>query len=239
MPHSPDNSLMLNVRIGHGRGWSFTPLAGKRPILKAWQNAPRETLDQALAWAAQGNVGLRTGRISGVVVIDVDEGGSVESLALPSTITASTSGLNVIDIAAKKIIKTVPGRPHNYAISLDGKYLASTESTATDCNITPNDPGALVQFIDISTLLAGTPDPAKIVSLYQFIDPGFGGSHAAWDQTTGLFYYSVSDSTGQGWLYTLNTAKLSAATPTVDIVVNKAKIGWAPHGISYAGINGD
>lgn len=158
---------------------------------------------------------------------------------LPSTIAASTSGLNVIDIAAKKIIKTVPGRPHNYAISLDGKYLASTESTAADCNITPNDPGALVQFLDISTLLAGTPDPARIVSLYQFIQPGYGGSHAAWDQTTGLFYYSVSDSTGQGWLYTLNTAKLSAATPSVDIVVDKAKIGWAPHGISYAGINGD
>jgi hypothetical protein len=153
--------------------------------------------------------------------------------------TTSTSGLNVIDIAAKKIIKTVPGRPHNYTISPDAKYLSSTENPATDCDLTPGDPGSLVQFIDISTLLAATPDPAKIVSIYQFIQPGFGGSHAAWDQTTGLYYYSVSDTAGQGWLYVLNTANLSAATPSVSIVLDKAKIGWAPHGVSFAGINGD
>lgn len=151
----------------------------------------------------------------------------------------NTSGLNVIDITAKKIIANAPGRPHNYAISLDGKYLASTESAAADCNLTPGDPGSLVQFIDISTLLATTPDPTKIVSIDQFIKDGYGGSHASWDQTTGLFYYSVSDTTGQGWLYTLNTANLSAATPSVSVVGDKVKIGWAPHGVSFAGINGD
>ena len=158
---------------------------------------------------------------------------------LPATVTASTSGLNVIDIAANKIIKTVPGRPHNYTISLDSKYLSSTENPATNCDVTPGDPGSLVQFVDISTLLAATPDSAKIVSLYQFITPGYGGSHAAWDATTGLYYYSVSDATGQGWLYVLNTADLSAATPSVSVVVDKAKIGWAPHGVSFAGVNGD
>ena len=151
----------------------------------------------------------------------------------------STSGLNVIDVATKRIIKTVPGRPHNYTISLDAKYLSSTENPATNCDITPGDPGSLVQFIDISTLLTGTPDPAKIVSLYQFVTPGYGGSHAAWDATTGLYYYSVSDTAGQGWLYVLNTANLSAATPSVSVVVDKAKIGWAPHGFAFAGINGD
>ena len=92
MPAVQENPRISNVRLGHSLGWSFTPLAGKRPILKAWQSRPHEKLEQALAWAAQGNIGLRTGRISGVVVIDVDEGGSVESLSLLPTAAVRTGG---------------------------------------------------------------------------------------------------------------------------------------------------
>jgi len=92
MPGRSNNALVANVRLGYSLGWSFTPLAGKRPILKGWQKRSRETLVEALAWAAQGNVGLRTGRTSGVVVIDVDEGGVVESLGLPPTVTVRTGG---------------------------------------------------------------------------------------------------------------------------------------------------
>ena len=87
---NPDSSLAANVRLGHEQGWSFTPLAGKRPTLEGWQKRPRETLEGALAWAAQGNVGLRTGQASGVVVIDVDPGGDVSGLDLPGTVTALT-----------------------------------------------------------------------------------------------------------------------------------------------------
>jgi hypothetical protein len=87
---NPDNPLVANVRLGHEMGWSFTPLAGKRPTLEGWQKRPRETLEEALAWAAQGNVGLRTGRISGVVAIDVDPGADVSGLDLPGTVTALT-----------------------------------------------------------------------------------------------------------------------------------------------------
>lgn len=87
-----DTPLAANVRFGHGRGWSFTPLDGKKPILRGWQKRPRETLDEALAWAANGNVGLRTGQNSGIVVVDVDQGGDVSSLHLPKTITAITGG---------------------------------------------------------------------------------------------------------------------------------------------------
>ena len=83
-----DSALAANVRYGYGLGWSFTPLDGKRPVLKRWQSAPRESLEQALAWAGKGNVGLRTGRASGVVVIDVDPGGDIEPLRLPGTVTA-------------------------------------------------------------------------------------------------------------------------------------------------------
>jgi len=80
--------LAANVRFGYGLGWSFTPLDGKRPVLKRWQSAPRESLEQALGWAAKGNVGLRTGKASGIVVIDVDPGGDIEPLELAGTVTA-------------------------------------------------------------------------------------------------------------------------------------------------------
>jgi len=83
-------SLADHVRHGHEQGWSFTPLDGKRPINKAWPSAPRETLEQVLAWAARGNVGLRTGQTSGVVVIDVDPGANIEPLNLPGTVVALT-----------------------------------------------------------------------------------------------------------------------------------------------------
>ena len=90
--------LQKNIRHGYGLGWSFTPLNGKVPITKGWQDAPRETLEEALAWAAKGNVGLRTGSTSGVVVIDLDEykdeydPQAAEALALPTTVTARTGG---------------------------------------------------------------------------------------------------------------------------------------------------
>jgi hypothetical protein len=87
---NPDNPLAANVRLGYDMGWSFTPLVGKRPTLEGWQKRPRETPEEALAWAVQGNVGLRTGRISGVVVIDVDPGADVSGLDLPGTVTALT-----------------------------------------------------------------------------------------------------------------------------------------------------
>ena len=81
---------VANVRDGHGRGWSFTPLRGKVPTRRAWTKAPRETLEEALVWAAAGNVGLRTGKASGVFVIDVDPGGDAAALDLPPTVTAMT-----------------------------------------------------------------------------------------------------------------------------------------------------
>lgn len=91
MTTAPDiGPLVANVRLGYEMGWSFTPLSSKRPTLKGWQNQPRETLEEALAWAAAANVGLRTGRTSKVVVIDQDPGADVGPLNLPDTVTVTT-----------------------------------------------------------------------------------------------------------------------------------------------------
>lgn len=81
------------VDYGYNLDWSFTPLSGKQPTLKGWQKRDRETLEDALAWAAKGNVGLRTGKASnGLIVIDVDEGGDVSALEFPDTVTVVTGG---------------------------------------------------------------------------------------------------------------------------------------------------
>ena len=86
---TPD--LTENIRRCHELGWSFTPLNGKKPVLPGWQERPRETLEEALEWAAKGNVGLRTGRASGgIYVIDKDPGGDVSGLNLPNTVTGKT-----------------------------------------------------------------------------------------------------------------------------------------------------
>jgi len=80
--------LVDYVRSGYARGWSFVPLVGKVPTQKGWASRKRETLDEALAWAKVGNVGLRTGEHSGVLVIDVDPGAA--PIELPRTVTVST-----------------------------------------------------------------------------------------------------------------------------------------------------
>jgi hypothetical protein len=98
--------------------------------------------------------------------------------------------------------------------------------------------GNRLLFIDISTLLTATPDPTQIQAIYSFSTPGEGGSHASWDPTTGLFYYSVYDTNYQGYLYVLDTSNLSAATPSIA-KISKTMIGWVPHGISFSGIDGD
>jgi hypothetical protein len=73
-------------------GFSFTPLAGKKPTLNNWPALPRETEADALAWDA-GNIGIRCGAASGgLIVIDVDAGGDVAALGLPETVTARTGG---------------------------------------------------------------------------------------------------------------------------------------------------
>ncbi len=100
--------LQKFVAQGHVLGWSFTPLkmtgprppegsAGKRPTSTGWESAPRESLEQALAWAKVGNVGLRTGENSGgLLVIDLDvakpeyRADLVKALHLPPTVTAVT-----------------------------------------------------------------------------------------------------------------------------------------------------
>lgn len=91
----------------HQRGWAIMPLDGKKPILNGWTTLPAPSLEQALEWGAKGNVGLRTGRISGAVVLDVDpKSGGNDSLE-----KLKAEGLNLDDAPH---VETGGGGSHYY-----------------------------------------------------------------------------------------------------------------------------
>lgn len=90
------------VRDGFARGWAFTAIKmtggpdsqarGKRPIQTGWSEAPFPFAEEAIEWARAGNIGVRTGAISGVIVVDVDAPELPAGIDLPETVTARTGG---------------------------------------------------------------------------------------------------------------------------------------------------
>lgn len=75
------------------RGWQLTPLRGKKPVLIKWSSRQPTSEREVRAWVTGGhNLGIRTGRISGVVAIDDDTegGGGARALGLPRTVTSVT-----------------------------------------------------------------------------------------------------------------------------------------------------
>ncbi|HEY5955230.1 MAG TPA: hypothetical protein VIV60_01705, partial [Polyangiaceae bacterium] len=171
-----------------------------------------------------------------IPLLDVEVGGNLHALRVHPNgkylfVGASgTTGTNVIDLASKTIIAQVPGAPHNYAISPDAKYLASSELTLDAAKGT----GERLQIIDISTLDTATPDPAKLKQVYALPHANLGGSHQSWSSVTGKLWYTlygITDKKGQVWV--LDTSML----PDMIMVEKKIPIGDAPHGVVYTDRN--
>lgn len=64
------------------RGWSVIPLTGKRPALSSWREfqTKRASLDQVREWFGESsaNMGIVTGRLSELVVVDCDSAKDAE-----------------------------------------------------------------------------------------------------------------------------------------------------------------
>ncbi len=83
-------------------GARLIPLAGKRPVRKGWTSASPVSAKTARSWLQEGrNVGMLTGKESGLVVVDLDpRNGSVASMGdlearlgpMPDTLTCVTGG---------------------------------------------------------------------------------------------------------------------------------------------------
>jgi hypothetical protein len=92
------------------RGWSLVALNGKIPVQKGWATALPTTEAEAAAIGRRGNFGIRTGAISGVVVLDVDprHGGD-----------ASLDALG-LDLSGVPCVRTGSGGRHFYFAYPDG-----------------------------------------------------------------------------------------------------------------------
>ena len=93
MNDSQKNVLRLEVQKAIQRGWSLTPLDGKKPLLGGWTTRPALSLEEAVEFVNRGfNLGVRTGYVSGVAVVDDDTENqdAAEKLNLPPCPTAIT-----------------------------------------------------------------------------------------------------------------------------------------------------
>lgn len=93
--NSPDHSnpRFEEVRRALDRKWALIALKGKKPLHTGWQKKAPADLSEVERWITKGhNIGLRTGKVSGVVVIDDDspDGSATAALGLPLTVTAIT-----------------------------------------------------------------------------------------------------------------------------------------------------
>jgi len=124
----PTASTALDAALAYRRsGWSFVPIAPreKRPLVP-WTDFQHRTASEAeiRAWFARwpdANVGIVTGAVSGLVVIDIDpQHGGAESIrqieqehgALPETVEVETGG------GGRHLYFRHPGRPVGNRVGL-------------------------------------------------------------------------------------------------------------------------
>ena len=94
---SPNDAPVPNrieeARRALDRKWALAKLTGKKPVHKGWTTRPTDSLSTVTGWLKKGhNVGLRTGKVSGVVVVDDDspDGAAGKALNLPKTVAVIT-----------------------------------------------------------------------------------------------------------------------------------------------------
>ena len=83
-------TLHDEILKGVARGWSFTPLNGKVPIVKGWQDNNLRLL--AKNFDDGFNAGLLTGEASGIAVIDIEAESFAQPSDYPETVTVITGG---------------------------------------------------------------------------------------------------------------------------------------------------
>ncbi|MEO7859652.1 MAG: bifunctional DNA primase/polymerase, partial [Nitrospirales bacterium] len=99
-----NNSLLSTAVSYTRRGWRLLPLNGKVPVLREWPSLATTDPDEIRKWLTQwpeANIGIATGKQSGLLVLDVDpDKGGNDSLRileaqygeLPPTIEVKTGG---------------------------------------------------------------------------------------------------------------------------------------------------
>jgi len=136
-PSSPTPFDPTPYRMAEGlsalkRGWRVIPLRGKNPVHLNWPSLQPPTDSDVTRWASQHNLGICTGTVSGLVVIDeqIHLGGSAASLHLPKTPTVMTGqgGQHYYYLCSKRTRDTTSIIAPNVDTRGDGGWAVSAGS---------------------------------------------------------------------------------------------------------------
>lgn len=134
------------------RGFAVFPLAGKKPIEGGGFNTASTDTGRIEAWWAKypaRNIGIATGKVSRIVVLDIDSEEGEMFLRVNGYDSITDATLNVITGKGRHIYFAWPGRPmRNWAKRLpgidfrgDGGYVVAPPSVHPDT-------GAIYEFVD-------------------------------------------------------------------------------------------
>jgi hypothetical protein len=121
-PRPTNDERIEEARRALDRNWALIVLKGKVPVQKGWQTREPYPLKTLRNWINSGhNLGLRTGAISGVIVIDDDspDGSASAALNLPKTVSIITGS----------------GKRHYYFAAPDIKVGNSVKSLADGIDV--------------------------------------------------------------------------------------------------------
>jgi hypothetical protein len=189
-PQEHRNTILDQALAYAARGWPVFPLKplDKRPMVK-WKDQATTNPDTIRRWWERwpdANVGLPTGQLSGLVVLDPDNGpAGAAALAelehelgqLPPTLTVRTPGDSAKGkLPGRHLYLRNPGRVKNSAGQLgddldvrgDGGYVVGAGSTLADgpYTIEHDDPPAELPGPWAARLQNGTrPEPAPVLEL--------------------------------------------------------------------------
>jgi YVTN family beta-propeller protein len=150
----------------------------------------------------------------------------------------------IVDIEKEEIVARIPGGPHNYDVSPDGKYLLSGESDQPDCEEAEylidhehgGFTGPLVRIIDIAALSGADAaidwDRIKVVNTIDSEALGAGSiNHQAYTPDGKFIYVTTSapftSTTGNGIVLIVNADTLT--------LVKSIEVGRHPHGVVVPG----
>jgi hypothetical protein len=141
------------------RGWSVLPVMNKRPLLSSWTEYQqhRATEEEIRAWWTQwpkAGIGIATGRVSNIIVIDVDSEEGLRALGtIPPTLTARTQrgGFHLY-------FEYVPGVPNcvgvvkNVDVRSDGGMVVAPPSRGEYGQYTWENPGVVPSLPSLGLL---------------------------------------------------------------------------------------
>src|SRR3989344_286111 len=118
------NKNLLEIALGYlKRGWSVFPVgADKRPVINSWAEYQKrlpseEEIKKWFSSPSAKGIAIATGSISGIVVLDIDQGANITSMDLPDTFKVKTGGGGLhyyFKYPKDKIIKNSAGKIGEY-----------------------------------------------------------------------------------------------------------------------------